>query len=58
MTEPYCPRCQAFQRRVAELEQWVNELTRLFDEAQRAGKQQASPFRKGEPEPNRKRPGH
>jgi hypothetical protein len=35
MTEPYCSRCQALQRRVAELEQRVNDLTRLLDEAQR-----------------------
>jgi transposase len=57
MSEPYCPRCQALQRRVAELEQRVNELTRLLDEAQRAGKRQAAPFRKGQPKLNPKRPG-
>jgi transposase len=52
-----CPGCQALQRRVAELEQRVEELTRLLDDARRAGKRQAAPFRKGEPKPNPKRPG-
>jgi transposase len=30
----------------------VNDLARLLDEAQRAGKRQAAPFRKGEPKPH------
>jgi transposase len=57
MSEPECPGCQALQRRVAELERRVEELARLFDEARRAGKRQAAPFRKGPPQPAPKRPG-
>jgi transposase len=45
------------RRRLGELEATVAELTRLLDEARRAGKRQAAPFRKGEPKPAPKRPG-
>lgn len=57
MSESECPSCQALQRRVAELEQRVEELTRLLDATRRAGKRQAAPFRKGEPKPDPRRPG-
>ena len=57
MSEPACPGCQALQQRVAELEQRVEQLTRLLEEARRASKRQAAPFRKGPPQPDPKRPG-
>ena len=57
MSELDCPGCQALQRRVGELEQRVEELTRLLEEARRAGKRQAAPFRRGEPKRHPKRPG-
>jgi transposase len=57
MSEPACPGCQALQQRLAELEQRVEQLTRLLEEARRASKRQAAPFRKGPPKPDPKRPG-
>jgi len=57
MSQPDCPGCQALQRRVADLEQRVEELTRLLDEARRAGKRQAAPFRRGQPQPDPRPPG-
>lgn len=57
MDEPVCPGCVALQKRVAELEAKVAELTRLLEEALRAGKRQAAPFRKGPPKPHPKPPG-
>jgi transposase len=57
MDEPTCPGCQALLRRVAELERRLTELTAQLEQTQRAGKRQAAPFRKGEPNPNPKRPG-
>ncbi len=52
-----CPGCRDFAKQVAELEVRVAELTRKLDEATRAGKRQAAPFRKGPPKPNPKKPG-
>jgi transposase len=44
-------------KRVAELEALVADLSRRLDEALRAGKRQAAPFRKGPPKPDPKPPG-
>lgn len=64
MDEPACPGCRALLKRIGELEAQnsalaaqVAELTRRLDEAVRAGKRQAAPFRKGPPKPDPKRPG-
>ncbi len=57
MEEPTCPGCQALGKRVAELEAQVAELTRRLEDALRAGKRQAAPFRKGPPKPDPKTPG-
>jgi transposase len=57
MDEPACPGCRALLKRVGELEAQVAELTRRLDEALRAGKRQAAPFRKGPPTPDPKTPG-
>ena len=57
MDEPACPGCRELSKRVAELEALVAELTRKLDDALRAGKRQAAPFRKGPPKPNPKTPG-
>lgn len=52
-----CPGCQALAKRVAELEALVADLTRRLEEALRAGKRQAAPFRKGPPKDEPKTPG-
>lgn len=57
MDEPECPGCRELRQRVAELEALVAELRRQLDEALRAGKRQAAPFRKGPPKPDPKAPG-
>ena len=57
MDEPACPGCRELTKRVAELEALVAELTRKLDDALRAGKRQAAPFRKGPPKPDPKTPG-
>src|SRR5579871_4661458 len=57
MDEPACPGCRDLLQRVAELEAQVAELTRRLDDALRAGKRQAAPFRKGPPKPDPKTPG-
>lgn len=44
-------------KRVAELEALVADLSGRLDEALRAGKRQAAPFRKGPPKPDPKPPG-
>jgi transposase len=48
---------QQLRRRVADLEAQLHDLTRRLEEALRAGKRQAAPFRKGPPQPNPKTPG-
>jgi transposase len=45
------------QRRVAELQTRVQELTAQLEESRRAGKRQAAPFSKGEPKQQPKKPG-
>src|SRR5262245_35173416 len=57
MDEPACPGCRELLQRVTELEARVVELTQRLDEALRAGKRQAAPFRKGPPKPDPKTPG-
>jgi transposase len=57
MDEPACPGCREHLKRLAELEARVAELTRKLEEATRAGKRQAAPFRKGPPKPDPKKPG-
>src|SRR5438128_11766107 len=57
MDEPACPGCRELLQRVAELEAQVAELTRRLDDALRAGKRQAAPFRKAPPKPDPKAPG-
>jgi transposase len=57
MDEPACPGCRELRDRVAELEAQVARLTGVLDEARRAGKRQAAPFRKGPPKPDPKTPG-
>jgi transposase len=48
---------QQQQRRIEALTAEVARLRAELDEARRAGKRQAAPFRKGPPRPNPKRPG-
>jgi transposase len=48
---------QQLRRRVADLEARLQDLTRRLEEALRAGKRQAAPFRKGPPKANPKTPG-
>jgi transposase len=57
MDEPACPGCRALLQEVAALRAQVAELTRRLEEALRAGKRQAAPFRKGPPKPEPKTPG-
>jgi transposase len=57
MDEPACPGCRELLKRVAELEALVAELTRKLEDALRAGKRQAAPFRKGPPKAQPKTPG-
>lgn len=57
MDGPVCPGCRELARQVAELQAQVAELTRKLDEAVRAGKRQAAPFRKGPPKPDPRTPG-
>jgi transposase len=57
MDEPVCPGCRELARQVVELQAQVAELTRKLEEALRAGKRQAAPFRKGPPKPDPKTPG-
>ena len=57
MDEPVCPSCLAAQQRIATLETQVADLTRRLEAADRAGKRQAAPFRKGPPKREPKTPG-
>jgi len=57
MDEPACPGCRDLLKRVAELEGRIAELTRRLEEALRAGKRQAAPFRKGPPKAQPQTPG-
>ena len=57
MDEPACPGCRELLKQVAELKALVAELTRKLEDALRAGKRQAAPFRKGPPKFQPKTPG-
>ncbi len=57
MEEPTCPGCRALLQRIAQLEAQVADLTRRLEDALRAGKRQAAPFRKGPPKEQPKTPG-
>ncbi len=53
-----CPRCRVLEQRVAALEAQVHQLLAQLEEAHRAGKRQAAPFRKAEgPKRKPKKPG-
>jgi transposase len=52
-----CANCQSLQRRVHDLKAENERLRRQRNEALRASKRQASPFAKGEPKPNPRKPG-
>ena len=57
MGEPDCPGCRRLEAEVATLRERVERLTRLLDEALRAGKRQAAPFSKGPAKREPKKPG-
>ena len=57
MGEPACPGCAALRKELDELRAQVADLTRKLNEALRAGKRQAAPFRKGPPKFQPKPPG-
>ena len=57
MDEPVCPGCIALRKEVEALRAQVADLTRKLEEALRAGKRQAAPFRKGPPKLKPKTPG-
>lgn len=57
MDGPACPGCCELRQRVEALEAQNAELTRKLEEALRAGKRQAAPFRKGPPKAQPKTPG-
>jgi transposase len=48
---------ERLRRRVADVEAQLQDLARRLEEALRAGKRQAAPFRKGPPKPDPKTPG-
>lgn len=52
-----CPRCLRLERRIAELEAQLQRLSAALEEARRAGKRQAAPFRKGPAKAEPKKPG-
>lgn len=52
-----CPGCRDLTQQVADLQAQNAELTRKLEEALRAGKRQAAPFRKGPPKAEPKTPG-
>lgn len=57
MDEPACPGCVALRKEVDALRAQVADLSRKLEEALRAGKRQAAPFRKGPPKFKPKTPG-
>jgi transposase len=58
-TEPQrrCPSCERLEREVAALTERLARVEGLLEEARRAGKRQAAPFRKKAPKADPKRPG-
>jgi transposase len=57
MGEGTCPDCRALLQRLAALEARNADLSRRLEEALRAGRRQAAPFRKGPPQANPETPG-
>ena len=57
MDDSTCPGCQALRVRVAQVEAQLAELARRLEDALRAGKRQAAPFRKGPPKSKPRTPG-
>lgn len=55
--DPNCPGCAELKSKVKTLEEQIERLMGRLDELERAGKRQASPFSKGDPKANPKRPG-
>ena len=54
---PNCPGCVAAGKRIADLEARVAALEALVEQLRRGGKRQASPFSKGPPRADPKKPG-
>lgn len=52
-----CQRCRELEARIQALEEQARVLTAALEEARRAGKRQAAPFRKGSRVQNPKKPG-
>lgn len=52
-----CPGCIERDRKIDELMKRVADLEKRLDEKERAGKRQAAPFSKGEPQDRPKKPG-
>src|SRR5450432_3379970 len=52
-----CLNCSRLERQVADLRAEVAELTRLLEDARRAGKRQAAPFAKGKLKEKPRKPG-
>lgn len=52
-----CPQCEELKREIDRLKQQVEALSAALEEARRAGKRQAAPFRKKAPKPNPQKPG-
>jgi transposase len=52
-----CPKCRELEARVRALEEQVRLLTAALEDARRAGKRQAAPFRKGKTVEKPKKPG-
>ena len=52
-----CPGCRRLEARIHALEEQVRLLTAALEEARRAGKRQAAPFRKGKTTEKPKKPG-
>src|SRR3984957_16697061 len=55
--KPQCPGCQELSKRLKQLEAQVTDLIKQLDEARRAGKRHAAPFRKGKTKTRPKPPG-
>lgn len=56
-TQTGCPRCRELEAEVVRLRALAERLERRLEELERAGKRQAAPFSKGEPDPDPKPPG-
>ena len=54
---PPCPNCERLERKVAALTERLARLEERLEQARRAGKRQAAPFRKQPPQADAKKPG-